>query len=93
MSAIFALAAQQYKIVRADYEIVKENAYRTALEACNGVLLNARGKAGQVDPFSLFQGPEVRAHAYASEELLEHWYRHPRITFTAYERQMLELPE
>jgi hypothetical protein len=42
---------------------------------------------------SLFKGPDVRARAYASEELIEHWERHPRMTFEAFEAQWMEARE
>lgn len=84
-------AAEHWHAMRAEYEVVRESAYRQALDATNGVLLNARGKAAGVDPYSLFMGNEVRALAYASEELVEHWQRHPRVTLAAYEAQTYEL--
>ena len=92
MSALFALAAGQWRAMRADFEVVREAAYRTASEDCNGVLLNARGKAAGVDAYSLFMGTAARAYAYASRELVDHWSTHPRPTLAAFERQMLEPP-
>jgi sirohydrochlorin ferrochelatase len=89
-SALFALAAGQWHTMRAEYEVVREAAYERAETACNGRLLNARGKAARVDPYSLFMGPAVRAYAYASEELIEHWTKYPRLTLADYEHQMLE---
>lgn len=92
MSAIFTYAAQSWRAMRADFEVVREAAYRTALDDCNGVLLNARGKKADIDPYSLFMGPEARAHAYASRELIDHWATHTRPTLAAYERQLFESP-
>ncbi|WP_349862617.1 hypothetical protein [Leifsonia sp. WHRI 6310E] len=93
MSRIFALAASSWRSMRAEYEIYREGAYERAETDCNGVLLNARGKKAGVDPYSLFMGNEARALAYASEELVDHWARHPRLTFAAFERQHLEYVE
>ena len=90
MSLLFDLAAQQYRRMRQDYELILEAAYALAEHECNGYLLNRRGQAADIDPYSLFMGNETRALAYASEELIEHWGQHPRITFADYERQHLE---
>jgi hypothetical protein len=89
-SPIFAAAAAMWRQTRAEFEIVRENAYQRAADECNGVLLNARGKRADIDPYSLFIGSEVRAHAYASEELLEFWRSHPRLTYAEFERQYTE---
>lgn len=90
MSRIFALAASHWRSLQAEYETYREGAYERAETECNGVLLNQRGKKAGIDPYSLFMGNEARAHAYASEELIEHWSRHPRLTFAEFERQHLE---
>lgn len=90
MSEIFAAAARHWAAVRAEFEIQRENAYARAETECHGVLLNARGKRAGVDPYSLFIGSNTRAYAYASEELIEHWARYPRLTFTAFERQTFQ---
>jgi hypothetical protein len=88
-SAVFAHAAAVRARLRADYEQVRGSAYLAAEEATRGALVNARGKRAGIDAYSLFMGSGVRARAYASEELLEHWESHPRLTFTEYERQMM----
>jgi hypothetical protein len=49
-----------------------------------GHLLNKAGLAAGVDPRDLWTGPTARAARYASEELLDFWDRHPRITRTQY---------
>lgn len=72
---------------RADYDDTLYAQYEAAEEATRGAMLNARGRARGIDAFSLFMGPEVRALAYASEELVEHWATHPRVTFAAFEKQ------
>jgi hypothetical protein len=89
-SPTFMVAAATWRQLRAEFEVQRENAYARAEEACNGALLNARGRATDVDPYSLFIGNESRALAYASEELVEHWQKHPRMTFAEFERQYFD---
>lgn len=86
MSLIFDSAAVEYRRVRQEYQAHLEAQVAAAVDECNGALLNARGKAAGIDPFTLFKGPGVRAAAYASEELLDFWQRHTRLTWTAFER-------
>ena len=62
---------------------------RLAAEACRDRLVNDRGRRAGIDPLSLFMGPERRALAYASEELIDHWRAFPRVTFADYERMWL----
>jgi hypothetical protein len=90
MSVIFAVAASEWRTVRADYELQREGAYERAETECNGKLLNARGRRAGIDPYSLFMGPAVRAYAYASEELVDHWARFPRLTFAEFEAQTFD---
>ena len=90
MSAIFDAARDEYRRVRADYQVVLEAQYERAQIECNGVLLNERGHARGVSSFSLFSGPRRRAEAYASEELLEFWTRYRRMTFAEFEQQSYE---
>ena len=93
MSAIFALAADEWRRMKEQYDLYHEAAYEQAETACNGVLLNERGKKAGVDAYSLFKGPWARARAYASEELIEHWSRHPRLTVAEFERQWRDYVE
>lgn len=72
---------------RAEYDETLYAQYVAAEQATNGAMLNARGREKGIDPFSLFMGPEVRALAYASEELVEHWQTNPRVTFEKFEKQ------
>lgn len=78
------------KRIRAEFEELRLAAYDAADESCRGHLLNDRGRRAGVDAWDLFIGNEARARAYASEELLEHWATHPRVTVAAYEQQVLE---
>ena len=89
-SLLIGRAVEQWHELRAEYELVLEAAYERAETACNGRLLNARGMRAGIDAYSLFMGNRARAYAYASEELVEHWRRYPRLTFTDYERQMIQ---
>lgn len=90
MSLIFKAAADYYKVIRAEYETFRENSYRRAETECNGVLLNRVGKAAGIDAYSLFMGNHARAYKYASAELVEHWGKYPRVTWTDYERQVFD---
>ncbi len=58
--------------------------YRAAEDACRGTLLNAAGRARGIDPRKLFYGPATRAYKYASEELVDWWRTHPRVTQVEY---------
>lgn len=86
-SSIIAQAFERWRNVRADYELVKESAFRCAEAATSGALLNAEARARGIDAWSLFQGPEARAQRWASEELRDHWRTHPRVTFAQYEKE------
>ncbi|QDZ14771.1 hypothetical protein [Humibacter ginsenosidimutans] len=88
-SATFAAFLDQWAEIRADYDLVLQAAYERAEEVTRGKLLNRRGRRAGIDAYSLFLGPAVRAYAYASDELIEHWRTHPRITFEAFEQQAL----
>lgn len=67
-----------------------DDAYNKALEATAGVLVNHAGKELHIDGYSLFRSPKAYARQYASEELLEHWQNHPRLTMKEYEVQWME---
>jgi hypothetical protein len=75
---------------RAAWESAAHAQYLQADEECRGNLVNRRGYAAGVSDWSLWSGPESRAMAYATEELREFWYTHPRITVEAYRRQLRE---
>ncbi len=87
--SIISDAFYAWRECRAEYDSVLYAQYEAAEAATNGAMLNARGRQKGVDPFSLFMGNETRALAYASEELVEHWAAHPRITFAKFERQWM----
>lgn len=89
-SAIFKQAASDWARMRDDFEKHIEQAYNRALEGTGGVLVNKLGRALHIDGLELFTGPENRAMKYASEELKEHWKKHPRVTLAQYEHQWLQ---
>ena len=91
MSPFLREAFERIAEVRAEYEELLIAAYVRAETDCNARMLNRRGIEAGIDPISLFMGPAVRAAAYASDELIEHWQKHPRLTFEAYERQRFEI--
>lgn len=70
--------------------MLRLNAYIAAETETNGALLNVKGRAAGIDPMRLFTGNRSFAYCYASEELVEWWETHPRMTFPDYERQMYE---
>jgi len=85
--SIVGEAFDAWRECRAEYDDTLYALYEAAEEATKGAMLNARGRAKGIDPFSLFMGTETRALAYASEELVEHWESHPRVTFAMFEKQ------
>lgn len=89
MSALVQAGFAAYRAARDAYDAVLTLAYDRAESATNGALLNARGRAKGIDPASLFLGPAVHAYAYASPELVEHWEKHPRVTFAEFEHRWM----
>ena len=85
--SIVSDAFTAWRECRAEYDDILHAQYMAAEEATRGAMLNARGREKGIDPFSLFMGNETRALAYASEELVEHWQQHPRITYARFEQQ------
>ena len=85
--SIVSDAFHAWRECRAEYDNTLYAQYEAAEEATRGAMLNSRGQQKGIDPFSLFMGNQTRALAYASEELVEHWDTHPRITFAKFEKQ------
>jgi len=73
-----------------DFLSYVDDAYNKAVKATAGVLVNNEGRAKHIDGYSLFRSNRAFARKYASEELLEHWDSHPRLTMVEYERQWLQ---
>lgn len=84
-SELFRVALDQWRVTRDEFEDYRLAAYERAIRETNGAMLNARGKRAGIDSYDLFIGPDVRARAYASEELIEHWAKHPRPVFARFE--------
>lgn len=87
MSAILADAMATYRAMREEFELYRHAVYVRAHEELRGELLNPRGRAEAVDPYSLFMGPRSRAEHFASEELREWWQLNGRPTVEEYEAQ------
>lgn len=89
MSALIHGGFSAWRECRQDYDEVLYAQYARAELATNARLVNAEGRARGIEPLSLFMGNEIRARRWASEELLEHWEEHPRMTFQEFERQWM----
>lgn len=89
-SPIIRSALDQWRTLRLEFEDVRAAAYDRAVDATNGHLLNRRGRDAGIDAYDLFIGSDVKAYAYASDELKDHWTNYPRMSFAAYERQRYE---
>lgn len=87
MSAIMDAAFETYRLMRADFELLRHSRYLRAHTELRGELLNARGRASHTDPASLFIGPWSRVERYASEELKSWLTQHGRITVEEFEAQ------
>lgn len=85
-SPVFAAALEDWRECRAAYTEYLESHMNDAERACNGVLLNKRGRAQGVTPESLFLSNAARANAYASDELRDYWRNNPRVTFARFEK-------
>lgn len=88
-SAIFEQAAQQWHTMRSDFLGHVDAEYDKALEFCAGVLVNKAGRAQHTDGYTLFTGSAHKAYKYASEELLEYWGKHPRLSLEDFELMWL----
>lgn len=73
MSVIMREAFELWQQMRDDFELFRNAQYERAVSELRGELLNRRGQQNHVEAYSLFLGPEARAMAYASEELIEWW--------------------
>ncbi|GAB2702529.1 hypothetical protein BKA24_001664 [Microbacterium marinum] len=85
--SLIAEGFARWRECREAYDEVLLAVYTRAETETNGRLVNAEGRARGIDPMSLFLGPAARARRWASEELLDHWTRHPRMPFVEFERQ------
>lgn len=89
-SVIFTHAASDWKKMRDDYSGYLQHAYDAALEGTGGVLVNRLGRSLHIDGFNLFTGSRTYAYKYASEELVDWWKHHPRLSLEQYEQQWVQ---
>lgn len=74
--------------VRAEWHELAYSDYLAAEAECRGELVNRAGVAAGVrDGFALWSGPRAIAERYATDELLEWWLTHPRVTVGEYSAQ------
>jgi hypothetical protein len=85
-----ARRARRADPVAAEWRDAARAQYLAAEAACNGYLLNRRGLATGIDPWSLWSGPVRRAMALASWELREFWESNPRLTIGEYRKQLAD---
>ena len=88
-SAIYAFAEELRREMLAEYGAIREAQYEAAVEATNGIMVNARGRKLGVSTWAVFESPTLRA-AYGSAELRQHLAAHPRTTRTEFEASWLE---
>lgn len=86
-SPIFAHAADQYREMRREFDVVLEAAYAAAEEGTHGKLLNERGRTAPVDAYSLLTGPWSRVLKYGSPELIEWFESAGRPSVAEFERE------
>lgn len=67
-----------------EYACALHAKFLAAEEATNGNMVNARGRALGIDPYTLFSGPSRRAIAYGSDELLSFFRDNGRLTYRSY---------
>ncbi|MGN7187556.1 hypothetical protein [Microbacterium enclense] len=90
MSPILGAAFEEQKRLREEFRALRTQQYIAAETATNGALLNQKGRRARIDPMRLFESNAAFAYCYASEELIDWWHSHPRMTFPEYERQMYD---
>jgi hypothetical protein len=74
--------------IRELYDEYVYTAYLRAEADCRGELLNRRAQSLGVDPVSLWSGPAHVAYSRASEELIEWWAQHGRLTLVEFTEQV-----
>ena len=89
-SPVFVFAAAQWSRMDAEFQILRQAEYDTAVEETSGYLVNARGVAAGWDSWRVFTGSPNIVAAYASEELRDHLAAYPRVRRVDFERSWLE---
>lgn len=87
MSVIIEDAMRTYQAMRDEFEVYRHALYERACAELKGELVNRRGQSLGIDPYSLFVGTSLRAHAYATDQLVEWWQANGRPTVETYEAQ------
>lgn len=75
---------------RASYRDRVRADYLAAEDSTRGHMLSRDAERRGVDPHSLFSGPETRARANASDELLAWWDENGRITYDEWRAELLD---
>lgn len=90
MSAIYRWAGDLMAQCREEWAAFVDTQITTAETDLKGVLVNRAGLSRGITADDLFTGPASRAFAYATPELMEWWWDHPRRTFAQFERMWLD---
>lgn len=77
------------ELTRAAFRDHTEAVYLAAEDATRGHMVNKAGQAAGVTGRELLTGPEARARAYASRELLDFWQTNGRLTAADFEAGLL----
>lgn len=72
---------------RAEYDRYVDMMWLAAEQECNGYLLSRAGKRANANPVKLWSMADRLAYRYASEELLDFWGRHGRLTYAEWQQQ------
>lgn len=80
------------ELARSSYRDYLYRQWLAAENATNGYLVRNGSGAADIDPRSLFSGPEARARKWASDELLGWWDTHGRLTLADWKAQLLDDP-
>lgn len=89
-SPLIQAALDRMKELRAEHRLIVEADYADAERETNGAMLNERGLKKGIRAFDLFTHNRTFFLAYASPELVEWRDANPHLSFTAYERMMLD---
>ena len=87
MSPIFQYAADLYRDMRQEWDLLLEAEYAKAEEGSHGAMLNSLGRREAIDPYSLLIGPWSRVVKYATPELVEWFEEHGRPSPAQFERE------
>jgi hypothetical protein len=75
--------------VKAAHTDTVHESFLHAESVCRGHLLSAAGERAGVSPASLWSGPAATAKKYASEELLDYFRQHGRLTLDDFTAELL----